>query len=333
MAKAVATIYDVARKAGVSIATVSRVLNDPQKVNEATRSAVLKAIDHLRFVPKAEARARAMQGTRRLAIITPYITAPAYVQRLRGVTTALAKRNYELVIHSVDSPDQLNSYLGTLSLNHKFDGLVLLSLKIDAKLANRLTKQGLETVTIEYAQPSLSSIEIDDLAGGRMVAEYLLKKGHQRYAFVGDKNIPEYIVYPAPQRLQGFRRALADAGSPLAEENIYLGPYDLETTRQNVKAMFSRPNPPTAIFAAADLQAMGVLKAARDLNLRVPHDVAVVGFDDLDMADYIGLTTVCQHLDESGRIAVELLLARRADPSRPVQHIHLPLTLIERETA
>ncbi len=332
MAKSAATIYDVARKAGVSIATVSRVLNNPQKVNATTRSTVLKAIDQLGFVPKAEARARAMRGTRRIAIITPYLTAPAYVQRLRGMASALAKQNYELVIHSVDALDQLHSYLGALPLNHKFDGLILLSVKVDAKLAKRLVKQGLETVTIESAQPDLSSIEIDDVAGGRMVADYFVNKGHRRCAFVGDRDIPDYTVYPAPRRLQGFRQALADADVPLAEEHIYLGPYDVETTRQNVKAMFSGPEPPTAVFAATDLQAMGVLKAARDLTLRVPQDIAVVGFDDLDMADYVGLTTVCQHLDESGRIAVELLLARLADPSRPVQHIQLPLTLSERET-
>jgi DNA-binding LacI/PurR family transcriptional regulator len=333
MPKPAATIYDVAEKAGVSIATVSRVVNDPRKVNEATRSTVLKAIEQLGFVPKAEARARAMNGTRRISIITPFLTAPAYVQRLRGVATALAKQNYELIIHTVDSLDQLNSYLGTLPLTHRFDGLILLSLKIDAKLAGRLAKQGVETVLIEYAQPNLNSIEIDDLAGGRLVADYVLKKGHRRCAFVGDTGIPDYIVYPASQRLLGFRQVLANAGVSLSEGNIYLGPYDMENTRQQVKAMLSRAEPPTAIFAATDLQAMGVLKAARDLNLKVPQDIAVVGFDDLDMADYIGLTTVCQHLEESGRIAVELLLSRLADPSRPAQHIHLPLALIERETA
>jgi DNA-binding LacI/PurR family transcriptional regulator len=333
MAPSAATIYDVAKEAGVSIATVSRVLNDSQRVSEATRSAVVKAIEHLGFVPKAEARARAMHGTRRIGIITPFLTAPAYVQRLRGVGAALANQNYELVIHTVGSLDQLNSYLSALPLAHRFDGLILLSLKIDVILAERLAKQSLETVLIEYSQPNLSSIEIDDLAGGRMVAEYLLKKGHRRCAFVGDTGIPGYVVYPAPQRLYGFRQVLSDAGAPLCEENIYQGPYDMETTRQCIKALLSRPEPPSAIFAATDLQAMGVLKAARDLHLKVPQDIAVVGFDDLDMADYIGLTTVCQHLEESGRIAVELLLSRLADPSRPGQHIQLPLTLCERETA
>jgi DNA-binding LacI/PurR family transcriptional regulator len=333
MVQSAATIYDVAKEAGVSIATVSRVLNNSQKVSEATRSAVLKSIEQLGFVPKAEARARAMQGTRRIGIVTPFLTAPAYVQRLRGVAAALANENYELVIHTVGSLDQLTSYLSALPLTHRFDGLISLSLKIDARLADRLSKQGLETVLVEYSQPHLSSIEIDDLAGGRMVANYLLNKGHRRCAYVGDTGIPDYVVYPAPQRLYGFRQVLSDAGVPLCEENIYQGPYDMETTRQCVKAILGRLEPPTAIFAATDLQAMGVLKAARDLNLKVPQDIAVVGFDDLDMADYIGLTTVCQHLEESGRIAVELLLSRLADPSRPGQHIQLPLTLCERETA
>jgi DNA-binding LacI/PurR family transcriptional regulator len=333
MPKSSPTIYDVAKLAGVSIATVSRVFNDPQKVNADTRAAVLKVIEQLHFVPKAEARARAQNGTRRIGVLTPFLTAPAYVQRLRGVTAALDKDNYELVIYTADSLNRLNSYLETFHLNRRIDGLIVISLKADHKLVQRLVKQGLEVVWIEYHSPTASSVEIDDLAGGRMVAEYFVKKGHRHCGFVGDKDIPDYIVYPTPQRLNGFRQVLSDAGLTLAPDCQALIPYDLEITRQHIRAMLSLPQPPTAIFAATDLQAMGVLKAARDLGRRVPQDLVVVGFDDLDIADYIGLTTVCQHLDESGRIAVDLLLARLTDSSRAVQHIQLPLTLIERETS
>jgi len=112
-----------------------------------------------------------------------------------------------------------------------------------------------------------------------------------------------------------------------------LAPYNQEQARQVAKDLLNSPNPPTAVFAATDLQALGVLKAARQFGLKVPEQLAVIGFDDLDTADYEDLTTVRQHLDESGRIAIEILLAHIEDNTRPVQHVTLPLIVIERLTA
>ncbi len=327
------TIYDVARLAGVSISTVSRVLNAPQKVNEKTRSTVMAVIDQLNFIPKAESRARALSKTGRIGVITPFFTAPSFVQRLRGVASALAPTNYELVIYTVDSQARLNGYLDTLPISHNLDGLIVMSLRFENSAAQRLVKYRLPTVLIEYPQRILSSVEIDDIAGGRMAAEYLVKKGHRRCAFLGDTDQTEYGIHPISHRLVGYRRALAEAGIALPDKYIGLMHYDMETTRRLTRQMLDTSEPPTALFSATDLQAMGVLKAARDLGIRVPENLAVIGFDDLDMAGYIGLTTIRQHLDESGRLAVELLLTHIEDPSRPLRHIQLPLTLIERETA
>jgi DNA-binding LacI/PurR family transcriptional regulator len=327
------TIYDVARLAGVSISTVSRALNAPHKVNERTLITVMNVIDQLDFVPKAESRARALSSTGRIGVITPFFTSPSFVQRLRCVAAALATTNYELVIYTVDSQARLNGYLETIPLSRNLDGLVVMSLRFPDSLAQRLVKYGLPTVLIEYPQRILSSVEIDDIGGGKMAAEYLLKKGHRQCAFLGDTDLPEYGIHPITQRLVGYREELQEAGIPLPDEYVRLVPYDLETTRRFTRELLNTPNPPTALFAATDLQAMGVLKAARDLGIQVPQDLAIIGFDDLDMADYIGLTTIRQHLDESGRIAVELLLSHIQNPGRTHQHIHLPLKLIERETA
>ena len=329
----VPTIYDVARAAGVSPATVSRVLNAPQKVSPETRSTVVSAISQLGFIPKAESRARALKKSERIGVITPMFTAHSFVQRLRGIAAALTATSYELVIYTVDSRARLDGYLETLPLTRNLDGLIVISLRLEDEVAAYLLQHGLQTVLIEYPQFVLSSVEIDDIAGGALAADYLLKKGHRRCAFLGDADSPEYGVHPISQRLVGFRQALHAAGVTLPDEYIRLVPYDLETTRRDTRKMLDSVDPPTALFAATDLQAMGVLKAARDLGLAVPRDLAVIGFDDLDMADYIGLTTVRQPLDESGRVAAELLLTHIADPTRPIQHIQLPLAVIQRETA
>ncbi len=326
------TIYDVAELSGLSISTVSRVLNSPDRVSGETRAKVLDAIDQLGFVPKAEARARALQSNRRIGVLTPFITAPSFVQRLRGIDSALVNTNYELVIYTVESLNRLQGYLASLPITGNLDGLIIMSLPIDDASASRLAKYGPETVLIENAKPDFCSVEIDDVAGGKMAAQYLVARRHLRCAFIGDIDPPDYAIRPVISRLNGFRQGLEDAGITLTDEYIRSAPYEQEPTRLAVRELLRLPEPPTAIFAAADIQAMGVLKVAQEFGLKVPDNLAVIGFDDLEMADYVGLTTIRQPLDDSGQIAAELLLSRLAEPERPVQHVKLPLTVIERET-
>ncbi|MGQ9489289.1 MAG: LacI family DNA-binding transcriptional regulator [Anaerolineae bacterium] len=328
-----ATVYQVAEKAGVSIATVSRVLNNPEKVHPRTRERVLSAIDALGFVPKAEAAARARKGSGRIGVLAPFFTYPSFVARLRGVADALADSPFELAIYNVDSSSRCVGYLASLPVTRRIDGLIVMALPFDDEAERRLLANGLETVLIEFSRRPFSSVRIDDRAGGALAADYLLARGHRLCGFVGDSDVPDYALRTSDMRLEGYRARLENAGVELPEEYIALAPHSLENARRMAHRLFALPKPPTAIFAASDTQAMGVLKAARERGLAIPQDVAVVGFDDLDIADYIGLTTVRQPLQESGRVAVDLLLARLADPTRPPQEVWLPLTLVQRETA
>lgn len=327
------TIYDVARQAGVSISTVSRVLNVSSNVSDATRERVQKAIDHLAFVPSAEARARAMKDFARIGVLTPFFTAPAFVQRLRGIAQGLMATRYELTIFTVESLDHLNHYLATLPLTGHLEGLILLSLRVNDDSAEKLKANNLETVLIEYPRQDLNTVEIDDVAGGEMAAAYLTKKGHQRLGFIGDtSNLGPYTIEPITQRLIGFKKGLAKAGLSLPEEFFCKSNYEVKDAEEKIEPMLLLPEPPSAIFCATDLQAIGVINKARELGFKIPEDLAVLGFDDLDIADYVGLSTIRQPLDESGRLAVEILLSRLNDPARPVRHVRLPLMIIERQT-
>ena len=326
------TIYDVAKYAGVSPTTVSRILNTPDKVSSETREKVLVAIDKLSFVPKAEARARSLQHTGRIGVITPFFTAPSFIQRLRGIAQVLSPKNYELVIYTVDSVNHLQGYLSSLPLTGNLDGLIILSLPVGDAEVRRLIDGGLPTVLIEYPHPKLNCVEIEDVEGGYMAATHLLGKGHRRIAFLGDTDLPEYSIHPVSLRLNGFRQALKEAGIELPEAFVCLAPYSQEQTRQVARELLGLSEPPTAIFAATDFQALGVLKAARQLNIKIPEQLAVIGFDDLDSAEYADLTTISQHLDESGKLAVEILLVQIESPSISPRHVKIPLTLIERQT-
>lgn len=326
------TIYDVATVAHVSIATVSRVINNLEKVKPETRSIVLEAIDALGFVPKADARARAIRTQRRIGVITPFFTAPSFVQRLRGVAAALGPTPYELVIYTVTNSKHLNSYLDTLPLIGNLDGLIILSLELDDHYVERLIDHHLETVLVEYPHPMLSSVEIDNEYGGRQAADYLHKKGYRRFSFVGDTSTAEYGIHPISLRLNGFRKRLTQLGGNLPDCQILIAPYDINKTRDLVIDFLKNQELPLAIFAATDLQAISIIQAARILDLNIPGDVAVMGFDDLDIAEYFNLTTIRQHLDESGEIAVEMLLSRLNNPNRTIQISKLPLEIIERGT-
>lgn len=326
------TIYDVAQKAGVSIASVSRVLNAPEQVNEPLRARVLAAIDELGFVPKAEAAARARRTVQRIGILAPFFTYPSFVQRLRGVAGVLVNSPYELVVYTVDSVARRDGYLASLPLHQRLDGLIVMSLAVDEGAVQRLLAHRLETILIEYHHPALSSIEIDDRAGGRLAAQYALTQGHQRCAFLGDGDLPAFSLRPAEARLAGYCETLAGGGVELTPDAVRCVFPDSQRAYQAARQLLTRPDPPTFIFCSSDVHAMGVLKAARETGIPLPQQLTVVGFDDLDVAAYIGLTTIRQPLDESGRIAADILLDRLADRSRPVQRVMLPLALQVRET-
>jgi DNA-binding LacI/PurR family transcriptional regulator len=328
-----ATIYDVANAAGVSISTVSRVLNAPAQVHAATRARVLAAIDQLNFIPRAEATARARRAMHRIGVLAPFFTYLSFTDRLRGVVAALADSPYELVVYSVNSSAQRDGYLNRIALHRGLDGLIVMALAVDDTATQRLVSHQIATVLVEGANPSFSCVDIDNEAGGWLAAEFFLRRGHRRCAFVGDEEVPDYAIFTSDWRLSGYRQALQKAGVGLPDAYIALAPHGIEQACEQAKRLLDLPEPPTAVFAPSDLQAMGVLKAARERGVAVPSQLAVLGFDDVEFADYIGLTTIRQPLKESGRVAVDLLLARMADPSRPVQRVSLPLAVVQRETA
>ena len=327
------TIYDVAERAGVSISTVSNVLNSPGRVNATTRERVLGVIDELGFVPRSEAYARARRGVGRIGVVAPLTTYPSYEVRLRGVLDALHDLSFEVVIYDQTSLTVRSNYLASLPVANRLDGLIVMSLQFDDTVGQRLLSHELPTVLVEFARRGFASVHVDDVAGGRLAAEHFVASGHQRCAFVGEARKEPSMEIEAAHRVDGFRAGLEAAGIELPNTYVQRGQYGVDAARRQAHTLFDLPDPPTAIFAHSDVQAVGVLKAIADRGRRCPDDVAVIGFDDLDFADYLGLTTIAQPLRESGRVAAGLLVARINDRTLPTQHVELPLQLIRRNTA
>jgi LacI family transcriptional regulator len=326
------TIYDVAKLAGLSIATVSRVLNSPERVSEKTREKVLAAIDELGFVPKADARERARKEIGRIGVVTPFFTLPSYAQRLRGIAAALVDSPYDLTIYSVDSQERLDGYLTVLPFSQRLDGLIVVTLPIDDSSLKRLQQSAIPTLLLENRVAGFSSIEIDNWYGGKLAAEHLISKKHTLCAYVGDTVIPEYTLRPEDARLDGYRQTLFQHGLSLPEKYIKLPVFPSRDPEKQVHELLDLSDPPTAIFAATDDLALYVLKVARKRGIQIPKELAVIGFDDIDIAEYLELTTISQSLYESGKLAAERLIAQVADPSRPTENTFIQLRLIERET-
>ena len=327
------TIYTVAKEAGVSITTVSRVLNSPHQVKEATRSKVLDAINRLGFTPKAQAVARARQQIGRIGVLAPYFSTFAMTQRLRGIANRLADTKYELVIYSIDSEKRFTGHLGMLSTSQQVDGLILISLNLTDEQAQRL-KKNIPTILIESQHRLISSVIIDNFSGGRMVAKYFIEKGHQRMAFLDYGNLPvTSTVHAGKDRLAGFKFELNEHGIQLPSSHIHFPEWAIPTANTEYIRNMLTNEPATAIFVANDYLALITLHVARRIGYRIPEDIAIIGFDDIEIAGQIGLTTVSQFLDETGKLAVEMLMKDIQQENPIVLRAQIPLELKVRETA
>ncbi|MCF7943370.1 MAG: LacI family transcriptional regulator [Spirochaetia bacterium] len=326
------TIYDVAKLAGTSIATVSRFLNTPNRVAEKTRKTIQQAMRDLSFVPRADAVARARSGIQRIGVITPFFTAPSFVQRLRGIHEALAQTHFDLITYAVDTFEQLRNYLSVLPVTGRIDGLIIMSLPFTEEDVERFIQHHLPVVSLEFGHPQFSSIEIDNVHGGAMAAEFLIRKGYTKLAFFGEGGQPAYSLHATEERLSGFKSKAEELGVHLQENAVFFHEYGMKFAMDCAVEMLRAKDRPHAVFCASDLQAVGVLKAARSLGLRVPDDIAVMGFDDIDAADYVELTTIRQSLDHSGHLAALKLLDHMNNLQTPSAKVHLNLQIIERQT-
>lgn len=326
------TIYDVAELASVSIATVSRVINTSDRVREKTRQRVLEAIDALGFVPDAFARERARKAVGHIGVITPFFTIPSITKRLSGIANRFVGTTYNLTIYPVDSQKRLESYYAELPYTRLVDGLIILTLPIDETVLERFKKNNIPLLLVENHIDGYSSIEYDNTLGGKLAAEHFINKGHKQFAFIGNKTVPGYTLNQEEDRLRGYKQALREHDIPLPESYIKLTDLNSPDQDQKIRELLNLETPPTAIFTSSDEIALRVLKIAKNLGVKIPQDLALIGFDDIENASYLELTTISQSLYESGELAAERIMSLIADPNRPAENSFIRLKLIERST-
>ena len=329
------TLQDVATRAGVSKATASRVLNGRVPVDPTKRRRVLDAMAELDYTPSDAARRLSLGRTLTISVVTSFLTRPQAAERLRGVDAVLSDSEFDLVIYNVETVEKRDQYLQNLAVAQRTDGLLVISLPPRPEDVIRLSSAAIPVVVIDAHGPAVEGLPHvvgDDIAGGKLATRHLLELGHRSIAFIGDQFENPFGFTSSRHRFMGYGRALASAGIVPRPDLIALGAHSRYEARELAARMLASTERPTAVFAASDTQALGVISAAHDAGIHVPDDLSVIGYDDIEMADYIGLTTIRQQLFESGRRGAELLVREIEQRSEIAPSIELTPEVVVRGT-
>jgi len=327
-----ATIIDVARRAGVAVTTVSRVMNNKGQVRQETRDRVLAAIDELNYRPSPAARSLPRGTVHTVAVVVPFVTHPSAVARVQGIVHELRDLDMPVSIFDVETPSHENEFLDMLATSYRPEGAVIISLRPSEEQLEGIRQAGLCPVFIDADVDSFSSVFIDDHRGGLLATKHLIAQGHTRIAFIGDVENQSFGFESSKRRRRGYEEALGGAGIEWRSEYERLGEHGREPSRALIRELLTLPEPPTAVFASSDTQAIGVLEAAREDGVDVPSQLSVIGFDDIESARYFGLTTVRQPLIESGRAAAQLVRKHMKDRTCAPEKIPLGLEIISRSS-
>lgn len=326
------TIHDVARIAGVGIGTVSRVINNSPGVKPATRKKVLSAIAQLNYRPNPIARSLISKRTGAIGIIVPFFTRPFNTELLRAVQAAFLSLDKELVLYNVETAAQRTYYLSELPMLHKVDGLLLLSLPVEDSLAVNIKEAGMPLVLIDTYSPIFTSLIVDNIEGAYQAVKYLIELGHRCIGFINGVIEGNIKFNQANDRLIGLHRAFGEAGLLFEPELMLTSEWNRSGGKQAAMQLLSQALRPTAIFAASDMQAIGVLEAAKDLHIQVPGELSVIGFDGLEVSELLELSTVQQPMRQMGEIGVSKLKELMKNPQQLPELIRLNTTLIARRT-
>ncbi|HVR43731.1 MAG TPA: LacI family DNA-binding transcriptional regulator [Thermoanaerobaculia bacterium] len=323
-----ATIKDVAGRADVSVATVSRVLNEKGLVRQETVKRVLDAARELNYVPHGGARSLSMRRTSTVGVVLPDLHGEFFSEVIRGIDVASRRRGYHLLVSGSHS-DWSEMVAVLIAVRGRVDGLIVMAPELESGQVPSRLPAGIPVVLLNCRAPGTWSIAIDNTSGSRTMMQHLFGLGHREVAFVAG---PEGNS-DAAERLRGWRDSMAAAGVGNLEGLRIEGDFSENAGYEAGYALLSRGRRPTAVFAANDAMAIGALCALREQGVKVPEEMAVVGFDDIPIARFVSppLSTVSVEIAELGRRAFELFL-EATEPGRQPRLDTVPTHLVIRES-
>ena len=327
------TISEIAARAGVSIPTVSRVLNGRPDVAPATRARIEQILKESGYVHSKAARGLRKGSSGIIDLLVPGLDNPYVTEIIRGVEEALRRTGLRLALSfTQDLPLGERQWLDKIA-DRATDGAILVLARGQSSRLDELRRRGIPFIFVDYhgeLGPDVPSVGTTNWAGGRMAVEYLLSLGHRRIAIIAGPASLRCSL----DRIAGYRAALEAAGIPIDPELIRPGDFRLQSGYTQTSALLALPHPPTAIFTGNDLQAMGVFKALYLRNIHVPERMSVIGFDDIPLTTIVSpsLTSVRQPLFDMGRVATSMLIRLIAGEPLDSLRVELATTLITRES-
>jgi len=328
------TIYDIAARARVSIATVSRVLNDHARVSEATRARVMAVAEELGYQPHVSAQSLARRKTHVVSAVIPMMTNYFFVEVLRGLQDRLAESEYDLLVYASNTLEDVDTQLDRALHRGRSAGVLLFSMPITEDRVQRLKRSRLPVILLDCMHAEFDSVSVDNEMGGFLATRHFIDQGRRRIGMVmASKGAP------ALERRRGYERALGEARLPLDESLIAMSieveehGYTEQAGYDTMQGLLQRPERPDAVFATSDVQALGAMRALKERGFKVPGDVAVVGFDDIVISKYVGLSTLRQPMRQMGEVAVDHFLNRLQHPEGSVSHTVFSPSLIVRTTS
>lgn len=328
-----ASIGDVAARAGVSVATVSRALRGLPNVAPSTRERVLAAAAELRYVADPNAARLATGRSRTVGMVVPLFTQWFFTQVVSGAEAVLAASGYDVLLYNVGEPSGRERLLSEAPFHKRVDGIIVIDLPLDDAEQQALAALDLPVVLVGIASTRFPTVTIDNLAAARTATRHLVNLGHERIALIsGMPDDPLHFAAPVLRRL-GYQQVLNEAGLDVRPELDVPGNFSMRGGAEAMAQLLAVDNPPTAVFAESDEMAIGALKTVRNAGMAVPDDISVIGFDDHETAEYVELTTIHQPVSEQGELAAGMLL-ERVQPGQPQEpaSVVLPTKLVVRST-
>lgn len=326
------TIYDVAEKAEVSIATVSKVINQTGRIGEKTRKRVIEVMKDLNYSPSVVASALTGKNTYTVGLLVPDIANPFFAEMARSVEDRGHELGFNVVMCSTDHDEEKEAQYISLLRRKSVDGLILASVIQNDEILKALIKQNLPVALISRDMPSLAvdTVIVDDFIGGYAATEHLIELGHEKIAVLAEK----MTVTSSRERVRGYQKALEEAGLPVEDDWMRISDFTVEAGKQSTRELLDSPDRPSAIFACNDMLAIGAIQATREKGLSVPDDLSVVGFDDTVLATMIDppLTTVAQPIQDMGSKVMDLLVEEIKKEKRTKQRVVLLPELVIRES-
>ncbi len=323
---------DVAERAGVSITTVSHVVNETRPVSDELRGRVLAAIQELGYQPNTLARSLRRGKTHTIGMIIPDNANPFFAEVSRGVEDTSFEHGYSVILCNSDGDLDKELLYTSVLAEKRVDGIIFVAAGVSTEHIRDLQAQRIPLVVVDRDIPDVAvdSVLTDNARGGELATRHLLELGHRRIGCITGPS----DVTPSADRVTGYRRVLEAFGVPVDERLIVKGDFRCESGYRTTHSLLAMGNPPTAIFACNDMMAIGVICEALELGLRVPGEVSVVGFDDVRLASFTNppLTTVAQPKYEMGTVATRLLIERMHDLDMPARRRVFDVSILVRQS-